>query len=529
MATKSEAALDAILARQGVHTDYPAEVLQEVDALMADPGIDDPGLEDLTALPFVTIDNEDSRDLDQALQIERCAGGRGFIVRYALADAAHFVRPESALFAEALERGVSYYLPGRCVPMLPPRLSEGIVSLNPNVPRRALVFVMKLDDRGLAVETTLVRARIRSRAKLTYIGVQGFYDGPAVSALAGQDYTESLELLQTVGLLRIEDARQRDVVQFNRVEVEVYLEPSATGGGDGFAVHKEERSLSSCYNEQISLLCNMEGARLLAEAAAPEVQAVYRVHAAPDGESLDHLKGVIDDVVAVHGLEPRTYAWRRGAESLADYLERLPTSSVDARLRSALERQVLMTNRRSVFSAEPGRHFALGVSPYSRFSSPMREVVGIFTHKEALELLGLAPARGERGQDEAIRKRVISAANRSKERQRSLTKAVTRLCINDLLKRDLDLPQAERSVYRGTILGIRPTRLYVGLDAPPVELKVYVEDLEAHAGVDLEIVGEGARLAPAGQGGGPSYRLGDPVELKVQGRSKRGKWRLMPC
>ncbi len=106
---------------------------------------------------------------------------------------------------------------------------------------------------------------------------------------------------------------------------------------------------------------------------------------------------------------------------------------------------------------------------------------------------------------------------------------MTRLCINDLLKRDLDLPQAERSVYRGTILGIRPTRLYVGLDAPPVELKVYVEDLEAHAGVDLEIVGEGARLAPAGKGGGPSYRLGDPVELKVQGRSKRGKWRLMPC
>jgi ribonuclease R len=528
MVTRSEAALDTILARQGVRTDYPDEVLQEVDALMAAPGIDDPALEDLTGLPFVTIDNEDSRDLDQALQIERGGGGRGFIVRYALADAAHFVHPDSAIFAEALERGVSYYLPGRCVPMLPPRLSEGIVSLNPDVPRRALVFVMTLDDAGLAVETKLVRARIRSRAKLTYIGVQGYYDGPAVSALAGQVYTECLELLRTVGELRIADARQRDVVQFNRAEVEVYLEPSESGGEDRFAVHKEERNLASRYNEQISLLCNMEGARLLAEAAAPEVQAVYRVHAAPDPESLDHLQDIIDDVVVAHGLEARTYAWRRGEESLADYLERLPAARGDGRLRAALERQVLMTNRRSVYSAEPGRHFALGVSPYSRFSSPMREVVGIFTHKEAVELLGLAPARAEQGQDESIRKQVIIAANRSKERQRSLTKAVTRLCINDLLERDLDMPAGSRSVYRGTILGLRPTRLYVGLDAPPVELKVYVEDLEAHAGVDLEVVGHGARLAPAGQGEGPSYRLGDPVEIMVQGRNKRGSWRLVP-
>src|SRR5262249_37166053 len=136
-------ALDAVY-RIAAHYDlnpiHPAQVEREVNGIVRDPGIGDASLVDLLHLPFVTIDNDDSRDLDQALAITKSSYGRGYIVWYALADASFYVRPRTALFREALKRGASFYLPGLVIPMLPRRLSEGLISLNEGQPRRALVF-----------------------------------------------------------------------------------------------------------------------------------------------------------------------------------------------------------------------------------------------------------------------------------------------------------------------------------------------------------------------------------------------------
>jgi exoribonuclease R len=132
-----------LLASHRLDPEHPVDVLAEVHALLHSPGIDDPALADQTARAFVTVDGEGTRDLDQALHVE--AHGEGFVVRYAIADASWFVRPGSALFSEALRRGASYYLPGLSAPMLPRELSEGLVSLNPGVDRRAIVFEMHVD------------------------------------------------------------------------------------------------------------------------------------------------------------------------------------------------------------------------------------------------------------------------------------------------------------------------------------------------------------------------------------------------
>jgi ribonuclease R len=146
--------------------DFPEDMLREVEAFVAQPGIDDPSLADHEGTPFVTIDAATSRDLDQAVHVAREADG--YLVAYAIADASHYVRPGSALFREAMRRGATYYLPGLSVPMLPRALSEGLVSLNPDGPRRALVFLHRLDARAEILSTELVRARIRSRAKLSF-------------------------------------------------------------------------------------------------------------------------------------------------------------------------------------------------------------------------------------------------------------------------------------------------------------------------------------------------------------------------
>ncbi len=516
--------LSEVLDRHHLRTDFSPEVEREVAAIRADPGIDDPALEDWTGLDFVTIDNPDSMDLDQALYIAR--DGEGFRVCYALADAAHFVPADSALFAEALKRGASFYLPGLCVPMLPEALSEDLVSLNPQVDRRALIFDMRLAPDGASRSTRIARGRIRSRAKLSYEGVQAYYDQGQGHPLADQDYTPVLDLLAEVGRLKLAEARRRDAVRFNRADVEVER------GRDGALVIVARARLdSSLYNEQISLLCNSEGARLLASQRGDSeaAQAVYRVHDAPPPQSLKRLERVLEHLARVHRLDRDVWCWHRGAESLADLLERLPVDGPQAPLRDAVERQVLLTNQRSVYSAEPGLHYALGVTPYSRFSSPMREVVGVFTHKEALEQFSLVPAAKSPTADEELRELVIQAANRSKQLQGRLNKDVIKLAVDALFEHDLHQPMTERPARPATVMGLSAHRLYARLDDPPVDLKVYLDDLQARLGVELALDDSEVELVARGASR-PRFAIGDRINLRVADYDRnRHRWHLVPA
>jgi ribonuclease R len=523
----ARAALYEILARYGLNPLFSEAARREVAAWEAAPGIDDPALEDLTALPFVTIDNEDSRDLDQAMCLERAEGG-GYVVWYALADASSYVRAGSALFDEAVRRGSTYYLPGVNVPMLPRELSEGLVSLNPRVARRALVFRMHLCARCEEVDTQIMQARIVSRAKLSYPGVQEMFDHPEGNPLMGQEFTETLLLLREVGQRRIEEANRRDVVRYDLARIGVQIGAGEEGAA-GFSVGVEARLEVERWNEQLSLLCNGEGALFLKDGLIdhPHVQPIFRVHEAPEARDLGGIQETLGRLLAAHGLEgDGAWSWRPEAgQSVAEYLGALPRDPSRERLREAIERMFMMVNQRSSFSEEPGLHFALGVRPYSRFSAPMREVVGIFTHKEALEKLHPARATQSAAADEALREAVIAAANTARGLQRKLTKEVQELALDGLLSGDLARPLAERPARRGTICGMRASRLYVRLDDPPMELKVYTEDLERALGVKYALAEGGVALAPAGEG--PALRMGDEVVLRVVGREGE-RWALAP-
>lgn len=222
------ASIHRIAARHRLDPFHPPEVLAEARGFRRRPGTDDPSLVDLTRLPFITIDNRGSRDLDQALHLERLPGGRGYLVHYAIADASHYVRPGTALFGEALSRGASFYLPGLAVPMLPRLLCEDLVSLNQGRVRRALVFEMRLDRRGTCRQTRLLRARVSSLRKLSYPRVQRHYDDPAGSGMGHEPWGETLALLREVGELLLGRAVRHHVVQYRRSEVEV-----SVGEGSG--------------------------------------------------------------------------------------------------------------------------------------------------------------------------------------------------------------------------------------------------------------------------------------------------------
>ncbi len=519
------AALAAILRDERLDPSFPAEVEAEAAALVAAPGLDDPALADLTGVPFVTVDGEGTRDLDQALYLER--DGNGFLVRYAIADACHYVRPGSALFAEALRRGTSFYLPGLSVPMLPRALSEGAVSLNPEVLRRALVFDLRLDGRGALLATRVLRARLRSRARLSFDEVQAFLDAPATSPLAGRDFAASLALLPVVGRLRQNDAAVRQVVRFHREEVAVGLD------GTRFIVTARVRQDVEAWNEQLSLLCNAEGGRLLCagvgEATSQTAQAIYRVHPAPRPERLAELSAQLAELARLHGLDPARWAWRPGT-SLADWVATLPdlaTTPAETRVARAAERQAVMVNVRSTYSAEPSEHHGVGAEPYARFTAPMREIVGVFVHKEACELLGLTP-RAPGADDVALRDQVIDAANRAREQQRRLTNHTNLLAIDHVLGADAVRTPEARPFRRGTVMGVTPAKIHVTFDDPPIDVKLYVADAGRALGPWLSL--SPGRAALVDEQGAPVLAVGDAIDLRVvRHDTARDRWVLEPA
>lgn len=515
----------ALAAKRGLSPFHPPEVVDEAAEVVADPGISDRALESLTRLPFVTIDEDRSRDLDQALFVER--RGRGFKVWYAIADPSWSVRPGTALFAEALRRGATYYLPGLVVPMLPRVLSEGVISLNPQVDRRALVFEVDLEADGTVAGTRIRRGRVKSRLKTSYDAVQDFLDGRGRLPGASAQIRRSLELLREVGTLRRELAEAHDVISFQRHEIAV-----SVSGADGlrYVAMADPRNDVERYNEQISLLCNVEGARFLHESGAGDgVQPIYRVHGAPTPESLAALAEEIEALVRVRGLDESRWRWRRGEQSLASYLESLPASGREARLARAVNRQAMLTGGRSGFAAAPSAHYGVGAEVYARFTAPMREVVGVFLHKETWEKLhgktGTAPPPPW-DDDERLREQVIEAANRARQTQRELDGEVNRRVLDQLFGDDFSSALERRPARRGTVLGISQSKVHVGLDDPPIDVKVYHRHIAAQLAAR---VGQGDDRVTLRRldGGERLQSIGDEVRLRVRGRDEEhDRWEL---
>jgi exoribonuclease R len=244
----------AILAEQfaavrqelSVPGEFAAATRAEAAAATPDPSIT---YEDATHLPFLTIDPAGSVDLDQAMHLARTADGYRF--DYAIADVGAFVRPGRALDTEAHARGQTLYSPDDRTPLYPAELSEGAASLLPGRLRPAVLWSFELDRRGEPVTTVVRRARVRSRQRLDYVGVQAMLD-------TSTDLPEQVALLREIGRLRQDRERERGGVSLDVPEQEVTPDPSGRW-------RLEFRATLPCedWNAQLSLLTGMAAARLM--------------------------------------------------------------------------------------------------------------------------------------------------------------------------------------------------------------------------------------------------------------------------
>jgi len=241
------AGLDKIRAELEVPGEFPAEARAEASAAALADSMPD---RDLTDVPFVTIDPPTSMDLDQALHLSR--DGSGFLVQYAIADVASFVAPGGPIDVEAHRRGMTFYGPDRRAPLHPVELSEGAASLLPDQERPALVWQMRLGSSGELNETVLTRARVRSRAKLSYRSVQRDLEAGTAGDMLG--------LLPEIGRLRLDQERARGGVSMPVPEQEIVTRPD---GGYGLE-HRSPLPVEA-WNAQLSLLTGTAAAALMRE------------------------------------------------------------------------------------------------------------------------------------------------------------------------------------------------------------------------------------------------------------------------
>jgi exoribonuclease R len=305
---------------------------------------------DRTDLPFVTLDPPSSRDLDQAMHLEKRDKG-GYRVHYAIADVGAFIEPGDPLDVEANRRGQTIYLPDGKVPLHPPVLSEGAASLLPDKTRPAVLWTIDLDSDGEPTLHALERVMIRSRAKLSYTGVE-----------------DQIALLPEIGKLLIERGLARGAIDLPMPDQEI--EPD----GSGWRLTLRPPLPAEEYNAQISLLTGRVAAKIMLDGGtgllrtmppAPE-QAVATLRKAATALNI---------------------AWPRD-ESVGRLLARLrPAEPRDA----AFIQQAADLLRGAAYTAfhneDPEQRVHAGVAaPYAHVTAPLRRLADRYATEICLAL-----------------------------------------------------------------------------------------------------------------------------------------------
>ena len=358
-----------LLAAHGVPVEWPAEIEAQLSRL---PGSVHPRghqhRKDLMDLPLVTIDGETARDFDDAVFAEKRRGGWRLVV--AIADVAHYVRPGSALDQSAWQRGNSVYLPDRVVPMLPEVLSNGLCSLNPKVPRLAMVCEMTVSRAGNVTGYQFSEAIIRSWQRLTYERVQEFLDEGALDV--EPEVSRSLHSLRRVYEALRQAREQRGALDFDTHEGRLELRNNRV-----HAIHPVHRLTAHKLIEEAMIAANVAAASFI-ETSLGKGQGMYRVHEPPAAEKLEQLQ----QALALAGVSlPRGELTPLGVKAAMDQLGHKQN-------RWLYEMMVLRSLTQAVYTPENRGHFGLALERYMHFTSPIRRYADLVVHRLIKSLLG---------------------------------------------------------------------------------------------------------------------------------------------
>jgi len=351
----------------GLPVNFDAKALAEADAI-PDTVLEAEcrGREDFRDEPAVTIDGETARDFDDAVTLERLPSGN-YLLGVHISDVSHYVREGTALDADAYTRGTSVYFPDRAIPMLPPRLSNGICCLKPDEDRLVFSVIMEVDGRGQVVRKRFTEAMIRSRARMTYTSVaQILRDKDREERRRYAGLVPLFEMMEELCLILAKKRYRRGAVDFDLPEAEFSLDRT----GRVISILPAERNIAHRIIEEFMLLANETVAGLLTASGGP---ALYRVHEEPDPQKVADFAELARTLG--YALESRDGAFRpRDFQKFVAGLE----GKKEGRFLAYLMLRSFMQAR---YSAENLGHFGLATPEYTHFTSPIRRYPDLVVHR----------------------------------------------------------------------------------------------------------------------------------------------------
>ncbi|HET7625588.1 MAG TPA: ribonuclease R [Verrucomicrobiae bacterium] len=465
----------SVLRQYNLPLHFPKNVLAEARAVGATVQSQElAGRKDCRNDSVITIDPDDAKDFDDAICLRRASRDQWKLWVH-IADVSHYVKPGTALDAEARERGNSTYLVDRVIPMLPEALSNELCSLKPNVDRLTKCVEFLISNEGEVLKTDFYSAVIHSKRRFTY---------KEVFAILQRGPNDSIErMLHDANALAQKIRRRRfkaGSLELDFPEMKIRLDEH----GKISRIEKVENDISHQLIEEYMLLANEAVAGRLMSRRIP---AIYRVHEAPDERRLREYR---EDVLS-HHIQVGNLTKRNEVQKLLQKLDSIPIGA-------ALKIGFLRSLMRARYAVEPLGHYGLAKSKYAHFTSPIRRYADLVVHRALFQSShGANPLR-------QIADHISDTERNSADAERD-SKDVK---LYAFLKAQLQSPNPPR--YPAVVIDVRNFGFFVDVPGLMMSGLVHLSSLE-----DDFYVFDEQRSQLTGRRNRHVIRPGDKVEVQI--------------
>lgn len=483
IAGSHQAETEAISIQFGFNTSFPEDILKEANQFPS--SLSEKEIQrrrDFRSITTLTIDPDDAQDFDDALSLEKLPNGH-FQVGIHIADVSHYVKPQSPIDQEAVQRSTSVYLVGHTIPMLPERLSNDLCSLKPNQDRPAFSVVVELDVNAKIHHLWIGETIIHSDRRLTYAEAK-----EAIEEEKKPLHNVLTTLDQLAKKLR-EKRFEEGAIPFNTTDFNIHLDEA----GEPINITPKQTSMAHKLIEEFMLLANRLVAEKVYHTPTPQKKTlplIYRVHDRPDPEKVEQLAKFAQQL---------GYTFKPTDKNLSQAYYNFLTQIEGTPHQHTLQSLAIKTMAQARYSTIPNEHFGLAFKHYTHFTSPIRRYVDLLIHRLLKQYL----------KGESPKETLYGELAQYASQQERLAIDAERASIN--YKQVVFMKKQENKTFEGLISHMTQWGLYVELESNKCEGMVRLSDLR-----DDFYVFDPSKLSIRGQRKGKSYQLGEKVTVKVK-------------